>query len=112
MTNEITLNIEETLNLLDNSITDPETIRQIALLSLDNTKSTREIKNKLIDKIKSGYEYCGLYPYVMGSFNESDYSGGLCKYQKEFDNNQQLINKMLTDSLLPLRNFNKNNKIS
>lgn len=112
MTNEIIVNIEELLSLPDNSVDDCETIRQIALLSLDNTKSTNEIKNKLIDKIKMGYEYCGLYPHVLNSYDPSDYSGGLCKYQKEFDNGQQLIGNMLSDSLLPLRNLNKNNKIS
>ena len=61
MTNEITLNIEETLNLPNNSIDDVETIRQIGLITCSNIDLTKEIRNKLVDKIKCGYEVYGLW---------------------------------------------------
>ena len=107
MTNEITVNIEELLTLPDNSIDDGESIRQIGLITCSNNNLTKEIRNKLVDKIKRGYEVYGLYPHVINSCDPSDYSGGLCKYQKEFDDGQQLISDMLRDSLLPLRKLNK-----
>lgn len=59
MNNSITIDTEKIKLLPDNSITDCEIIRQIALLH-DKT---------LFVKIKSGFEYIGLYPEVMTSFN-------------------------------------------
>jgi hypothetical protein len=63
MNNNITINIEEIKSLVDNSITNPETIRQIALYAI----KTRDVS--LISKIKNGYEVYGLYPEVMISLN-------------------------------------------
>jgi hypothetical protein len=59
LTNEITIDAEKIRVLPDNSVTDIETIRQIAL-SGDRT---------LFDKVKFGFEYAGLYPHVMTSFD-------------------------------------------
>ena len=59
MNNKITIDIEEIRKLPNNSISDPETIRQIALL--DNPE--------LFDKIDDSFTYAGLYPEVMKSFN-------------------------------------------
>lgn len=61
MDNNITINPEEILKMEDDSITDIETIRQIALLG-DST---------LFCKVKPGHTYAGLYPHVMKSFNIS-----------------------------------------
>jgi len=63
MNNEITINPEEILLLPDNSITDSETIRQIALYSIKYNDIS------LNGKIKKEYEYCGLYPHVMTPIN-------------------------------------------
>lgn len=63
LTNEITINSDEIINLPDNSIIDCETIRQIALYGIKNND------NSLNNKIKKGYEFCGLYPHVMEIYN-------------------------------------------
>jgi len=42
----------------DNSVTDSETIRQIALYGIRTQDSSLYIK------IKSGFEFAGLYPYI------------------------------------------------
>jgi hypothetical protein len=63
MDNEIIINADEIRNLPDNSITDPETIRQIALYGIKYND------NSLDHKIKKGFEFCGLYPHVMKTFN-------------------------------------------
>lgn len=55
MDNKITIDLDEIRKLPDNSITDPETIRQIAL-SKDKS---------LFLKVKTGYEVFGLYPEAM-----------------------------------------------
>lgn len=62
MTNKITINPEKIRQLSNDSITDPETIRQIALLG----------DRELIDKIKRGYEIYGLYPHVMNKFDNDN----------------------------------------
>jgi len=58
MDNEITINIEDIKNAPDNSITDPETIRQIALWGIKNNS------NELYCKINKEFEFFGLYPEV------------------------------------------------
>lgn len=63
MNNDITINIGELRKVPDNSITDAETIRQIALYSI------RENDDSLISKIKKEFEICGLYPHVIKSYN-------------------------------------------
>ena len=66
MDNKITLNVEETLKLADNSITDVETIRQIGLITTRNGLNiSSDNKNQLLRKIKKGYELYGLYPHVI-----------------------------------------------
>ena len=59
MDNEITINPEEIRKLPDHSIDDCETIRQISLLK----------DKSLYCKINPMFVYCGLYPYVMKSFD-------------------------------------------
>jgi hypothetical protein len=63
MNNNITINADEIRKRDDNSITDTETIRQIALYA----NKTRDFS--LIRKIKNGYEFAGLYPEIMSTFN-------------------------------------------
>jgi len=62
MNNDITIDINELKNVPDDSITDAETIRQIALYSIKTGDKT------LNSKIKSGYEVCGLYPHIVKSY--------------------------------------------
>lgn len=71
MDNEITINIEELLKVEDNSITDSETIRQIGLLSCTKNEVPKEDRHILYKKIKNGFEYMGLYPHIMNSFDIS-----------------------------------------
>lgn len=59
MSNEITIDPLAISKLPDNSITDPETIRQIALYAI------KEKDNSLNHKIKKGFEVAGLYPHIM-----------------------------------------------
>ena len=59
LTNEITIDIEKIRVLPDNSITDVETIRQIALWSIKMND------NSLTDKIRKEFHFAGLYPHVM-----------------------------------------------
>jgi hypothetical protein len=56
---EITINLEAVALLPDNSITDPEMIRQIALHAIQTND------NELLCKIKKEFEYAGLYPNVI-----------------------------------------------
>lgn len=63
MNNNITINPKEILLLPDNSITDGETIRQIALYSI------KTLDSSLNKKIKKGFEFAGLYPHVMNINN-------------------------------------------
>lgn len=63
MNNEITIDPSEISKLPNNSITDAETIRQIALY----TNKTGDMS--LTDKIRSGFEVAGLYPEVMKVHN-------------------------------------------
>lgn len=64
MTNEITIDIPSLIKVEDNSITDPETIRQIALVSMSVTFD-KITQRTLLRKIKKGYESFGLYPHVI-----------------------------------------------
>jgi len=59
ISNEITINYNDILNLPDGSVDDCETIRQIGLLG----------KKELYCKIQRGLEYCALYPFVMKKFS-------------------------------------------
>jgi len=61
--NKITIDIDAIKASLDNSITDPETIRQIALYSIEtgDDEITRKIKNE--------FAFVGLYPHIMKPFN-------------------------------------------
>jgi len=65
--NKITITLEQIREMPDNSVTDAETIRQIALFGIANAE------NVAIDfiyrKIKSGYEVAGLYPFVVNILN-------------------------------------------
>ena len=63
MTNEITINPDEIRQYPDRSVTDPETIRQIALWGIQNNS------NELDCKISQMMEYAGLYPHVHQPFN-------------------------------------------
>lgn len=63
ITNDITIDPIEILSMPDNSITDPETIRQIALYSIKYNTNT------LNNKIKKEFEYCGLYPHLIKTYN-------------------------------------------
>lgn len=62
LTNEITIDIEKIRVLPDNSVTDIETIRQIALWSIKMND------NSLNDKIRKEFYFSGLYPHVMTPF--------------------------------------------
>ena len=64
MNNEIAINPEEIRNLSDGSVTDPETIRQIALYSIKTGDSSLE------SKIKDGFEFYGLYPHIQTVFTD------------------------------------------
>ena len=64
MNNEITINIDEIRKLPNGSITDVETIRQIAIYGIENPGN-----NDLYDKVKTGFEYMGLYPHVINKFD-------------------------------------------
>lgn len=63
MNNEITIDIEEIRQLPDDSVTDPETIRQIALYCIRNNDRL------LSRKINSLFAYAGLYPEVINLHN-------------------------------------------
>jgi hypothetical protein len=64
LTNEITIDPEKIRMLPDNSVTDFETIRQIALWSIKMND------NSLNDKIRKEFHFAGLYPHVMKIHNE------------------------------------------
>lgn len=65
--NEITINPDEILQYPDGSITDSETIRQIALWSIKNNS------NILNSKISKQMEYAGLYPHVMRKISQEEF---------------------------------------
>lgn len=67
--NEITINIQELLELPDKSITDAETIRQIGLLSCTINNVSENDKYKLYYKINPRYVVCTLYPHIITSYN-------------------------------------------
>jgi len=60
---------EDLLTVDDNSITDYETIRQIGLLSYVQNSITNDTKSLLYKKVKREYQYCGLYPTTMKTFD-------------------------------------------
>jgi hypothetical protein len=59
MNNKITIDIEEIRKLPNESVTDPETIRQISMYCIEN----RDVA--LANKIDGRLSYMGLYPYVV-----------------------------------------------
>ena len=61
--NDITIDPVEIAKLEDNSVMDLETIRQIALYYCKTGDNSLNIK------IFKGFEFYGLYPYVMKNFN-------------------------------------------
>lgn len=63
MDNKIRIDLDEIRKLPDNSITDPETIRQIVLSKDMN----------LFSKVKTGYEIYGLYPEVLNVYEIPKY---------------------------------------
>jgi len=63
MNNEITIDIEEIRKLPNGTVTDAETIRQIALYCMRNND------RDLSCKIDSRFAYAGLYPEVINSYN-------------------------------------------
>lgn len=63
LTNEITIDPDKIRVLPDNSVTDVETIRQIALWAI------KENDNSLNCKIKKEFYFAGLYPHVMKVHN-------------------------------------------
>jgi len=63
--NDITIDPMEIVQLPDNSITDPETIRQIALYSIKYNDCS------LNNKVKKEFAFAGLYPNVMNIYNIS-----------------------------------------
>lgn len=81
--NKVTIDIKEILNSPPNSITDGETIRQIALAGLDRKLNlSKEVREELSSKVRREFAFAGLYPHVMKTFdilpdhlkNESDNS--------------------------------------
>ena len=71
LSNKVTINIKEILEMPDNSITDPETIRQIGLATTGYLKGiSREDSKALCLKPKLELSFMGLYPNVMKSFDE------------------------------------------
>ncbi len=64
MDNNITIDIEHIRTLPDHSVTDAETIRQIALYCIRNPGN-----NDLSDKIEPRRAVAGLYPEIIQSYN-------------------------------------------
>ena len=56
--NEITIDIEEIRKQPNGSVIDPETIRQIAMYSIENPND-----KDIVDKVNPHFTVCGLYPY-------------------------------------------------
>ncbi len=69
MNNEITIDVQATLALPDNSITDAETCRQIGLATTKQGLLSKEDSSALGRKIARGYEFAALYPHVMPAFD-------------------------------------------
>jgi hypothetical protein len=67
--NEITINIQDLLELPDNSIVDYETLRQIGLLSCQKNNISRYDLYSLYRKVCNGFEYMCLYPEIMTTFD-------------------------------------------
>lgn len=57
------MNVKEIRKMPNNSITDPDTIREIAKHGIETGDSSLDIK------IKRGFEFCGLYPYDIKIIN-------------------------------------------
>ena len=64
--NEITIKYEDIIQLEDYSITDPETIRQIALFGIVSYGKGLNLNHK----VKEGYEVYGLYPHLQNFTKE------------------------------------------
>lgn len=74
--NEITINPDEILQYPDSSVTDSETIRQIALWGIKNNS------NILNSKISKQMEYAGLYPHVMRKISPEELSNSNIDFKK------------------------------
>lgn len=102
MNNDITIDPEEIRSMKDGSISDPEMIRQIALYAIKSGDDT------LNDKIKLGYEICGLYPHVINLIQpeEKAYVSGYCEGEKCFcgkDAKHKISEVLFEDDPNPLR---------
>ena len=72
ITNDITIDIEATMNLENHSITDGETIRQIGLVGCDfSGKYDDATKDILGMKIKPMFQFAALYPHIYAPLNIS-----------------------------------------
>lgn len=69
ISNEITIDMKELLNVEDDSITDYEIIRQIGLLSYTKNDISENDRKSLIRKVKKEFQYCGLYPTVINKLD-------------------------------------------
>ncbi len=79
MDNKITINVDEIRKSPIHSITDVETIRQIAIYGIENPGN-----NDLYDKINPMCQVYGLYPYIMKPLDiEPDMKEMLCEIYKE-----------------------------
>jgi hypothetical protein len=62
--NNITIDIESIRKMPNESITDSETIRQIALYSIQNPED-----KELVYKVKTSMAFAGLYPHIQQPIN-------------------------------------------
>jgi len=63
MNNKITIDLDEIRNAPNFSISDIETIRQISLHACTG--------EKFFNKVNPMYAFCGLYPEIMSSFDNT-----------------------------------------
>ena len=61
---ELTIDVEKIRSLPNGSVTDAETIRQIAMWSIRNPND-----NDLVYRIKPSLTFVGLYPHIMKPYN-------------------------------------------
>lgn len=98
-------------NAENNSITDVETIRRISLFCMRNPSH-----NTLLDKIKREYQFAGLYPEVMNSFDITpEHIEDIRKnIDKQGKGDWLICNQELKDSILAaqLKNLVANQKKS
>lgn len=86
MNNDITINPEEILALPDGSITDGETIRQIALYGIKHNDSSLDCK------IKREFQLNGLYPHIMMSLDtEQGMAAGVLYGESSVKRNNHIL---------------------